>query len=472
MKRHMNPPSNTEAFNEHFGQYAAAKGAMALGTLLCIITEVAILNSLIKSLVVVFMPNTPSWLIFLLATTIVLLLAKERYNYAMEFAKIVLSLVRVGKSIKLDPNKTLGWASTINTTLIFVAVFACSGLISYLGSITMVTDAYVPPKIQTTEQEDKAAREQVAALNEQFSKDSAIIANSYKSQQEAITGTYKTKIDAAKSETKRKSWLRRKNNSKIKGLEEERNAKIAELKQLQSETLTDLGRRKVETIQSINKTTSDTKVIVSERNKTKEVTSAYLYERAKTWFPNIVMISLFLIVLGAITAQTFMDKAGIKEVIIPSEHELKPSIASEFYEAFSSYFQSILRVTAFKIKSASWKSPDLLVDDLLRINLKEYNEKNVDVGGNNKQSEIQFGAAPAPQISQTKDVEEEVNSLVDVYRINRQQYNIYVSKGGNPDTVSAGLTRHANAMIAAEQKINALGYKLKVTKNKIYAEKE
>lgn len=477
MKKHLNPPEDSEAFNEHFGQYAAANGARLLGTVLGIITEFAIITALIKSHVQTFMPFVPAWITVACGGVIVLLLARERLRYATEISKTWLSFsFQKGKGVMLEKGRSLGWEAIVITHIIFFAVFGASAAISYLGSITMVTDAYVPPVIESTKEKDSEAQAQIKALNEQFSLDSTTIAGSYKSQREATYNGYTSKIRRLQKEAKVKTWLAAKNGKKIDELSQKRDDEIATLKNAQADALQDLSRRKVETVNTLNRAHSDTKLIVLSRNQKSEQTSMYLYQRATQWFPIIIIASMFLIVFASVIIEKFKRKAGIKEVIIPSEHELKPSLLSEFSEAISSFVQSIFRHLAFWIKSKSWEAPDTQVDKLLRINLKKYNEKLFDVGNDKDEDIVPFapasgGSNPIGYMPYDNE-KDRVSELVDKYRINRQQYNIYTKKTGKDETINAGLTRHANAMMEAEMALNELGYKLVVTKAKIYAEKQ
>lgn len=476
MRKHLNPPENAEMYNEHFGQYAAANGARLLGTVLGIITEFAIITALIKSHVQTFMPNLPQWLAVAAGGIIVLLLARERLRYATEVSKTWLSMsFQKGKGVMLE-NNSLGWEAVLITHIIFFAVFGASAAISYLGSITMVTDAYVPPVIESTKEKDEETNAQILALNKQFTLDSTTIANTYKSQREATYGSHTSKIKRLQKEAKAKTWLAAKNQKKIDELVQKRDDEVALLKQQQADALQDLSRRKVETVTALNRAHSDTKLIVLSRNQKAEETSVYLYQRATKWFPVIIIASMFLIVFASVIVEKFKKRTGIKEVIIPSEHELKPSLFSEFSEAISSYVQSILRYVAFWIKEKSWEAPETKVDQLLRINLKKYNEKLFDVGNDKDEDAPPFApAAGGTQIGYmpyNDNEKERVSELVDKYRINRQQYNIYTKKTGKDETINAGLTRHANAMMEAEMALNKLGYKLVVTKAKIYAEKQ
>lgn len=476
MRKHLNPPENAEAYNEHFGQYAAANGARMLGTVLGIITEFAIITALIKSHVQTFIPTLPAWFAAVAGGIIVLLLARERLRYATEVSKTWLSLsFQKGRGMVLEKS-SLGWEAVLITHLIFFAVFGASAAISYLGSITMVTDAYVPPVIESTKEKDEQMQAEITALNKQFSLDSTTIANSYKSQREATYGSHTAKIKRLQKEANQKAWLATRNQAKIDELIKKREEETAELKTKQADALQDLSSRKIETVTAINRAHSDTKLIVLNRNQKAEQTSIYLYQRATKWFPVIIIASMFLIVFASVIIEKFKKRTGIKEVIMPSEHDLKPSILSEFSEAISSYIQSVLRSLAFWIKDKSWKAPETKADELLRINLKAYNEKVFDVGNkNSSENEEMFAPAavtnPIGYMPYHDNEKDRVSELVDKYRINRQQYNIYTKKTGKDETINAGLTRHANAMMEAEMALNEIGYKLVVTKAKIYAEK-
>lgn len=487
MKKHLNPPSNVEAFNQHYGQYTAAQGAITIGTILAIITELAIIVSLIKSHILTFIPMIPTGLAFVAGGIIVLLLAKGRVHYAMEVAKSWLSIERSGKGVALN-RSSLGWDSVLITHLIFAAVFSMSAAISYLGSITMVTDAYTPPTLERTDDRDAATLQQVTELNKQFSLDSTTISKGYKKQNEAVWNNYTAQISVLQKEMNKKKWLKTKNQSEIDALIAERKQKTAEIKEQQAASILDLSRRKVETIAEINSVASQTRGIVVKRNVSAEKTSLYLYEKATKWFPIIIIASMLLIVFASVIIAKFNKRAGIEEVYMPSEYELMPSIASEFKDAFASLFSSGLRRAAYKIKSASWETPENSADELVRINIKKYNEKVFDVGNKKKppqqnqqpQKETPFKPDEEPPIRPPRvvgfagddiPVDDKVKELVNTYRVNRQQYNIYSNKDGKPETINAGLSRAANNMIASEEALAKLGYKIVVTRKLISAEK-
>ncbi|HQP81317.1 MAG TPA: hypothetical protein PLK20_07450, partial [Paludibacteraceae bacterium] len=109
MKKHLNPPTNVDVFNELSGTWNAAKGSIIVGTIIGIITEYAITHHLINSHLTQIFKDLPAVIPMFFAALFVLFLAKERTRYARQVSKMAIS----------EQARQLGFAANLVVIIVF-----------------------------------------------------------------------------------------------------------------------------------------------------------------------------------------------------------------------------------------------------------------------------------------------------------------------------------------------------------------
>lgn len=498
MKKHLNPPTEVEVFNELNGVWQAAKGSIFAGMVIGIVTEYAITQHIVSSHLNQLFKVVPAFIPMVLATLFVLFLAKERNRYARQVSKMAIS----------KDARQLGIYANIVVVLVFIAVYAISIGLSLIGSTAIVSNTIQAPAIASTVGIDTSQQQQVEAINQQFTADSASLKNTYKAQIQATKKKYNTEIVPMEVKVKRKkaTWLQ----PRIDSIYRERNKAISEIEQQQASALLDLNRRKVEAKQEASQQATASRQLITERNTKANASFTSIAGKAEKYIPLIVIAALIMVILGCFIDEKFKQKAGIKEVILPNEYDLLPSIASEFKEAFKSVFQGIARGIALWIKRMAADAStvtDASTAELIRINLSKYKEKVINSNGEYSQQPVASSAsntdASTQQAAQyrrpigymqqivsrrkkrvdtvdtanTADIQQQVVvELFNTYKIARRDLKAYQAKDrtgkGTPATIAAGISKASDAMVSAQRQLEQLGYQISESRFKLSLEKK
>lgn len=459
MKIHRNPPKNIELFNANYGQYVAANGVKWIGTVLGIVTEFAVITALINTHIApLLLQNVQAATIISYAVSgiLVFMLAKERINYAMEISKIIV----LGKS------NSIGASANINTLLIGLAVFAISGLISYLGSITMLNNTYTPPKTENGSEFDSLYVGRISSINNTFSKDSANTASTYNAAISAEKKRVNSMIVPLEVEAKRKKWLRSKLQPQIDSLYGVRGKAVAELTSEKNAALLQLSKTNIQNKQVVQDQTQSNIQLITDKNQIKTASATNMFLLAVDWFPAIIIVSLIMLASGCFVIVKFEFQCGIERVILPSAYDLLPSLLSEYREAFTDFFQYQLRSIAAGIRNKTGdagKVTDANTSELVRINLKKYREKLIDNSDIDHKDNLPKPEASKPAAEQIDKV---VQEYLNTYRIHRQRLQIYSAREQTTSNAAACL-KHQSTMDEAEKQLGKLGYRISVGKNKI-----
>ena len=493
MKKHLNPPTEVEVFNELNGVWQAAKGSIFAGMVIGIVTEYAITQHIVSSHLNQLFKVVPAFIPMVLATLFVLFLAKERNRYARQVSKMAIS----------KDARQLGIYANIVVVLVFIAVYAISIGLSLIGSTAIVSNTIQAPAIASTVGIDNSQQQQVEAIKQQFTADSASLKNTYKAQIQATKKKYNTEIVPMEVKVKRKkaTWLQ----PRIDSIYRERNKAISEIEQQQASALLDLNRRKVEAKQEASQQATASRQLITERNTKANASFTSIAGKAEKYIPLIVIAALIMVILGCFIDEKFKQKAGIKEVILPNEYDLLPSIASEFKEAFKSVFQGIARGIALWIKRMAADAStvtDASTAELIRINLSKYKEKVINSNGEHSQQPV-ASTASTQQAAQyrrtigymqqivsrrkkrvdtvdtanTADIQQQVVvELFNTYKIARRDLKAYEAKDrtgkGTPATIAAGINKASNAMVSAQHQLEQLGYQISESRFKLSLEKK
>lgn len=459
MKIHLNAPQNAAVFSATYGIWQAAKTAIVTGTVISIFAEFAISYSLIQQHLAQFIP-IPAAVAAVMAGVFVAVLAVERVRYGRQAAKLYTD--KEARSLGMDANAVV--------LLVCLAVYGISFLLSYVGSISAAT-ALPQVAVQDNAQADQAAAAKVAAIQAQYSADSAATAKQWTARIAADRARYNAKINGLQAQIKSgKHWLR----SELKATQNERTSEINGLKAAQAAALLRATEQRRADIAAVNSQAAAAGEIIGKQNTAAVNRRNYLTGKLEGILPAIGCGALLVLLLGLFIDERFKYKAGIKEVVLISDHDNLPSIFSEFKEAFAALFSGWLRSVALFIRRQA-KPAAQVVDDtaaeLVSINLERYKEKILTFGGN-----ASTGANNAPQAQQigfkqnTKDntndgnngVNAVITELFNTYRIERQRLQVYQSKqangNGRPETIAAGIDRHSQAMQTAEAQLNNLGF--------------
>lgn len=494
MKKHLNPPTEIDVFNELNGVWQAAKGSIFAGMAIGIISEYAITQHIVSSHLNQSFKVVPALIPMVLAGLFVLFLAIERNRYARQVSKMAIS----------KDARQLGFAANMVVLLVFITVYAASIGLSLIGSTAIVSNTMQAPAIASTAAIDTSQQQQIEAINKQYLSDSASLKRTYQAQIQATKKKYNADIVPMEVKVKRNkaTWLQ----PRIDSLYRERNKATTEIEQQQASALLDLSRRKVEAKQVASQQAADGRQLISERNTKADATFTSIAGKAEKYVPLIVIAALIMVILGCFIDEKFKQKAGIKEVILPNEYDLLPSIASEFTEAFKSVLQGIARYIALSIKGMAADAStvtDASTAELIRINLNKYKEKVINTNGepteqaplasNTDASAIQgiqqrraIGyIQPANRrkkrvdtvdTANTADIQQQVVEMFNTYKIARRDLKAYEAKAksgkGTPSTVQAGIDKANQAMAAAQQQLANLGYEVKATRFKLSLEKK
>lgn len=502
MKKHFNPPTEVGVFNTLIGVWQAAKGSIIAGTVLNIVTEYAITQHLLSSHLEQFFKSLPAFIPMCLAGLFVLFLAKERIRYSQQLSKMIID----------KQARELGVVANLAVFVVFLAVFGGSIALSYLGSVTIVNTTLQAPELSTTTGVDTTSSTQIAALNAQFKQDSTTISRSYGEQAKAIKKKFNAQIVPYETKLRKGAkWLR----PRIDSLYRERDMATAKVKEEQTSAILDLSRRKVEAVQLSSGLASESRQLIVERNRKAESSYQNIASKAERYLPLIIISGLIMIFLGAFIDEKFKYKSGIKEVVLPNEFDLLPSILSEYTEAFKSVFHTISRRIALYIKSFSSPASEVTdnsIAELVRVNMDKYKEKIITLSGEDttpatmgsttpaQDEEAQSKTAPkssieAPQerraigyilppkkrkkavSTRDKAVSTEVEAveLFNTYRIARRDLKSYQAKertgAGKSETVKAGIDRSSKTMEQAKEQLQSLGYQIVESRFKLSIEK-
>lgn len=494
MKKHLNPPTEVAVFNELNGIWQAAKGSIFAGMVIGIITEYAITQHIVSSHLNQLFKVVPAFVPMVLAGLFVVFLAIERNRYARQVSKMAIN----------EDARQLGFAANIVVILVFVAVYAASIGLSIIGSTAIVSGAIQAPAIASTAAIDTSQSHQIEAINAQFTKDSASLKTTYQAQIQATKKRYNAEIIPMESKVKRNkaTWLQ----PKIDKLYQERNQATADIEQQQASALLDLSRRTVEAKQATSNQAATSRQLITERNTKADATFTSIAGKAEKYVPLIVIAALIMVILGCFIDEKFKQQAGIKEVILPNEYDLLPSIGSEFKEAFKSVLQGIARYIALSIKGMAADAStvtDASTAELIRINLSKYKEKVINTDGepteqaplatNTNTNAIQAVQQrrtigyiqPATRrkkyvdtvdTANTADIQQQVVEMFNTYKIARRDLKAYQAKAksgkGTPSTIQAGIEKATAKMVEAQQQLANLGYTISESRFKLSLEKK
>lgn len=470
MKKHLNPPTNVEVFNELSGTWNAAKGSIIVGTIIGIITEYAITHHLINSHLTQIFKDLPAVIPMFLAALFVLFLAKERTRYARQVSKMAIS----------EQARQLGFAANLVVIIVFISVFAASIGLSTIGSSAIISSTITSPEIANTAEIDTAQTRQVAAINLQFAKDSASTAANYKAQIIATKKQYNSEIIP----------LERRKDKRLRGtidsIYRERNKATAEIEATAAAALIELGKSKIAEKKAISGQSEANRALITLQNTTAANNFTNIAAKSEKYVPLIIIAALLMIGLGCFIDERFKQRAGIKEIILPNEYDLLPTIGSEFSEAFKSVGQGFARFIAIRIKGFAANAASVTDDstaELIRINLSKYKERVIDAGGNNV-ANVALTIAPqkrrignnAPEKNTvdtvyTAELQQQITEMFNTYKIARRDFKAYKAKEkagkGTTKTNEAGMTKAANTMQAAQKQLNELGYKIDESRLKL-----
>lgn len=468
MKIHLNAPQNAAVFSATYGIWQAAKTAVITGTAISIFAEFTISYSLIQQHLAQFIA-IPAVVAAVMAGVFVTVLAVERVRYGRQAAKLYTD--KEARSLGMDANAVV--------LLVCLAVYGISGLLSYIGSINAAT-ALPQATIQNNAQADEAAANKVQAIQMQYTADSAATAAQWTARINAERSQHNAKVNALQAKVKAgKVWLK----SQLTTAQNERQAAISALKAEAAAALLRATEQRRADIAAANSQAAQSGELINTQNKTAKARHDYFTGKLEGILPAIGLGALFVLFLGLLIDERFKHKAGIKEVVLISDHDNLPSIFSEFREAFQALFSGWLRSVALFIRRQA-KPAAQVVDDtaaeLVSIDLKRYKEKVLQFGGS-----VITGANNAPQAQQigfkqnTKDEVKDGNNgentviteLFNTYRIERQRLQVYQSKeangNGRPETIAAGIDRHSHAMEKAEAQLKQLGFSVHCDRFKI-----
>jgi len=468
MKIHRNAPQNAAVFSATFGTWQAAKTAVITGTVISIFAEFAISYSLIQQHAAHFI-TIPAAVAAVMAGVFVAVLAIERFRYGRQAAKLYTD--KESRSLGMDANAVV--------LLVCAAVYGISFLLSYVGSISAAT-ALPQVAIKNNAPADSTAAAKVAAIQRQYSADSTATAKQWTARIAAERAQHMAKINGLQAQIAAgKHWLK----PQLKTAQDARTSEISALQAAQAAALLRATEQRRADIAAANSQAQTAAELVNSQNSTAMHRHSYLTGKLESILPLIGCGALLVLLLGLFIDERFKYKAGIKEVVLISDHDNLPSIASEFKEAFAALFSGWLRSVALFIRRQA-KPAAQVVDDtaaeLVSINLERYKEKILTFGGN-----ASTGANNAPQQTQigfrqnTKDDTDDGNNgenaviteLFNTYRIERQRLQVYKNKqangNGRPETIAAGIDRHTAAMLAAEKQLNNLGFAVHCDRFKI-----
>lgn len=504
MKKHFNPPTEVGVFNTLIGVWQAAKGSIIAGTVLNIVTEYAITQHLLSSHLEQFFKSLPAFIPMCLAGLFVLFLAKERIRYSRQLSRMAID----------EEARKLGVVANLAVFVVFLAVFGGSIALSYLGSVTIVNTTLQAPELSTTTGVDTTSSSQIAAINLQFKQDSATISQSYVEQAKAIKKKFNAQIVPYETKLRKGAkWLR----PRIDSLYRERDMATAKVKEEQTAAILDLSRRKVEAVQLNTGLASESRQLIVERNRKAESSYQNIAGKAERYLPLIIIAGLIMIFLGAFIDEKFKYKAGIKEVVLPNEFDLLPTLLSEYTEAFKSVFQTIARRIALWIKSFSSPASEVTdnsIAELVRVNLDKYKEKVISLSGEDTTPATMGSHTPTPAQDEedqsktatqssieapqsrraigyilppkkrkkavsTKDkavsTEVEAVELFNTYRIARRDLKSYQAKertgAGKSETVKAGIDRSNKTMEQAKEQLQSMGYQIVESRFKLSIER-
>lgn len=465
MKIHLNAPQNAAVFSATYGIWQAAKTAVITGTAISIFAEFAISYSLIQQHLAQFIA-IPAVVAAVMAGVFVTILAVERVRYGRQAAKLYTD--KEARSLGMDANAVV--------LLVCLAVYGISGLLSYIGSINAATALPQAP-IQNNAQADEAAANKVQAIQMQYTADSAATAAQWTARINAERSQHNAKVNALQAKVKAgKVWLK----SQLTTAQNERQAAISALKAEAAAALLRATEQRRADIAAANSQAAQSGELINTQNKTAKSRRDYLTGKLEGILPAIGLGALFVLFLGLLIDERFKYKAGIKEVVLISDHDNLPSLFSEFKEAFAALFSGWLRSVALFIRRQA-KPAAQVVDDtaaeLVSIDLQRYKEKVLQFGGN--ASAVTSNAPQAQQIvsdtitgtGATSADNSVITELFNTYRIERQRLQVYQSKqangNGRPETIAAGIDRHSKAMFAAEAQLNSLGFAVHCDRFKI-----
>ena len=491
MKKHLNPPTKVAVFNELNGIWQAAKGSIFAGMVIGIITEYAITQHIVSSHLNQLFKVVPAFIPMVLAGLFVVFLAIERNRYARQVSKMAIN----------EDARQLGLAANIVVILVFVAVYAASIGLSIIGSTAIVSGAIQAPAIASTAAIDTSQRHQIEAINAQFTKDSASLKSTYQAQIQATKKRYNAEIIPMESKVKRNkaTWLQ----PKIDKLYQERNQATADIEQQQASALLDLSRRTVEAKQATSNQAATSRQLITERNTKADATFTSIAGKAEKYVPLIVIAALIMVILGCFIDEKFKQQAGIKEVILPNEYDLLPSISSEFKEAFKSVLQGIARYIALSIKGMAADAAtvtDASTAELIRIDLSKYKEKVINADGEPSKQPTNTNTSAIQAVQQrrtigyiqpatrrkkyvytvdtanTADIQQQVVEMFNTYKIARRDLKAYQAKAksgkGTPSTIQAGIEKATAKMAEAQQQLANLGYTISESRFKLSLEKK
>lgn len=480
MKKHLNPPQDAATFSSTYGIWQAAKAAILTGTVLSVIAEFTIVQSLIKEHGNQFFTNLPQFLPAGIAAVFVAILALERIKYGRQAGKLT-----------TDPeSRKLGVLANIVVFAACLFVFGISGVLSYIGSTAAVTEAIKEPTRQTTTQTDSTTAAKIGAIAKQYKSDSSSTAATWKARISTADNAHKAKISVLKRKIAAgKHWLK----NELNEAENKQKDEIAALKAERAAALLRLQddrQTEVKEIKSIAHT--EVKEIQSSNTNALE-TYNFIKAKAGNLIPLISIGALITLLFGLFLDERFKYKAGIKEVVLISDYDGLPSLWSEYKEALTAVFSGLARKFAKWIKSLAPQAAAVLDEnaaELVKIELTKYKEKvlNFSDGSSSSSPAASVTASakndpppypgigyktyktetPPPPNNGNNDNNTVITELFNTYRIERQRLQVYRNKAvkqeGNPETIAAGIAKHGANLQQAAQKLQLEGYEVTLNK--------
>lgn len=462
MKIHLNAPQNAGVFSATFGIWQAAKTAIITGTIISIFAEFAISYGLIQQHLAQFV-TMPAAVAAGIAAVFVTVLAVERLRYGRQAAKLYTD--KQARSLGMDANAVV--------LLVCLAVYGISGLLSYVGSISAATAALPQVTIKDNNQADATAEKKVQEIQRQYSADSAATAAQCAARIRAERSQHNAKVNALQARVKSgNAWLK----SQLNAAKNERQTAISALQAEAASALLRATEQRRADIAQARQTAAHTGELINSQNTAATNRHTYLTNKLEGILPMVGCGALVILLLGLFIDERFKHKAGIKEVVLISDHDNLPSIFSEFREAFHALFSGWLRSVALFIRQQA-KPAVVVVDDsaaaLVSISLERYKEHVLSFGANNAKPTIGYKQNAQTEAVNGSNYGEDpvITELFNTYRIERQRLQVYQSKqahgNGKPTTINAGIARHKTRMQTAEAQLNRIGFSVSCDRSKI-----
>jgi hypothetical protein len=259
------------------------------------------------------------------------------------------------------------------TILIWVSVLillAASGVLSFQNSKQIVEQVTPPPAQETTTATDSIYQLQTASAKQQFSIDSAMIAERYKSLIQANTTAYKGQIAAKQREYRNLTKKENRTGNSYATKKDNIKASIAELKAEQATKLAELESARAGELAVLQ---SDFKAITSEARaerkegiaEVKEANTIASNERASTvstygfGLAYFTVVCLIVLIVSIVLDRIHVKGSEIEETVELSQKDISPPVWRERIEAFRErqYNKALIKIEAYRSKTPPPPAP-------------------------------------------------------------------------------------------------------------------